>query len=198
MWSVHDIGASIWKNQRQMTIPPRDDDDLSHDNRSLGGGPGRVGTRVVDDVDRAILRELTAEGRLSVNELAGRVNVSRATAYKRVARLEADGVITGYTALVDPHAAGRDLAALLLITVAQAHWRVVRDQLTRLPGLEYLGLAAGRIDFVALVRVADVNELRDVVLDRLHEIDGVQDSQTLFLLDEDGHPAVSRWPRPAA
>ena len=177
-----------------MSRPTFDSNDSSDDDPSSALQTGRVATRVVDQVDEAILQELTAEGRLSINELAGRVNVSRATAYKRVARLEEDGVITGYTALVDPHAAGRDLAALLLITVAQAHWRVVREQLSHLPGLEYLGLAAGRIDFVALVRVADVTELRDVVLDRLHEIDGVQDSQTLFLLDEDGHPAVSRWP----
>lgn len=156
---------------------------------------GRTGTRELDGVDRAIVAELAADGRLSVNELAGRVKVARATAYKRLSRLEGDGVITGYTALVDSHAMGRDLAAVLLITISQAHWRAVREQLAELPGLEYLGMAAGRIDFVALVRVADVAELRDVVLGRLHEIDGVQDSQTLFLLDEDGTPGLGR-PRP--
>src|SRR5665811_1296003 len=99
-----------------MSFPQGNSGDLSREAPSSAAATGRVGTRVVDDVDRAILRELTAEGRLSINELAGRVNVSRATAYKRVARLEEDGVITGYMALVDPHAAGRNLAALLLIT----------------------------------------------------------------------------------
>lgn len=178
-----------------------DPDDSSAPTGSAPGAGGRTTSRDLDQVDRAILAELAADGRLSVNELAGRVKVARATAYKRLARLEDDGVITGYTALIDSHAIGRDLAAVLLITISQAHWRAVRERLTELPGLEYLGMAAGRIDFVALVRVADVAELRDVVLSRLHEIDGVQDSQTLFLLDEDGTPGRGRpvpgAPRPA-
>lgn len=160
-------------------------------------GAGRTGTRALDEVDRAIVSELTTDARLSVNELARRVKVARATAYKRLSRLEEDGVITGYTARVDSHALGRDLAAVLLISISQAHWRPIREQLAELPGLEYLGMAAGQVDFVALVRVADVAELRDVVLRRLHEIDGVKDSQTLFLLDEDGTPGLGR-PLPAA
>ena len=50
--------------------------------------------RPLDEVDRRILAELQADGRLSVNELAARVNVARATAYQRLQRLEADAVIT--------------------------------------------------------------------------------------------------------
>ena len=62
--------------------------------------------RALDDVDRRILAELTRDGRVSVRTLAERVHVSRANAYARVDRLVGDGVITGYTAQIDPERAG--------------------------------------------------------------------------------------------
>jgi DNA-binding Lrp family transcriptional regulator len=57
-----------------------------------------VSSRRLDDVDRRMLGILVDEGRMSVNELAARVNVSRATAYSRFERLRRDGVITGVRA----------------------------------------------------------------------------------------------------
>ena len=56
----------------------------------------------LDDVDRRIVAALVEDGRLSVNGLAGQVGVSRATAYARLDRLRSEGVITGFTATVDP------------------------------------------------------------------------------------------------
>ena len=52
----------------------------------------------LDSVDATLVRELVADGRLSMNELATRAGVSRATAYSRVERLRRDNVITGFTA----------------------------------------------------------------------------------------------------
>src|SRR5690606_36347310 len=66
----------------------------------------------LDDVDRRIVAALVADGRLSINELASRVGVSRATAYARLDRLRANGVITGFTAKVDPAKVGHGVAAL--------------------------------------------------------------------------------------
>ena len=56
----------------------------------------------MDDADRQIVEALRADGRMSMRALADLVHVSRASAYTRVARLEREGVITGYAALIDP------------------------------------------------------------------------------------------------
>ena len=61
-----------------------------------------------------MLALLLDNGRLSINELAAKANVSRATAYNRFDRLRANGVVTGFTAVVDPDQVGLDVAALVL------------------------------------------------------------------------------------
>jgi DNA-binding Lrp family transcriptional regulator len=139
----------------------------------------------LDEIDRAMVRELVADGRLSVNALAERAHVSRATAYGRFKRLCDSGVIRGFSALVDPARVGLPITALILVNVEQNSWREVRDELKTLPGLEYLAFTSGGFDMVLLVRVPDVVALRDVVLVRLHGSPRVRDTQTIFVLDED-------------
>jgi DNA-binding Lrp family transcriptional regulator len=142
-------------------------------------------SRVLDATDRHLLAVLQRDGRISVNELAAEVSVSRATAYQRLERLRAAGVLKGFTAVVDPAAAGLSIAALILANVEQHAWRAARDKLRHLPGLQYLAMTTGGFDFALLVRVADVETLRDVVLDRLQGMPEVRSTQTVFVLEED-------------
>lgn len=134
---------------------------------------------------------LVDEGRISVNELAARVGVSRATAYTRYDRLVAEGVISHFRADVDPHAIGLDVAAMILINVEQGAWPTARDKISRLPGVEYVALTSGEFDFVLLVRAPDIAALRDVVLHRLQGMPEVRSTETIFILDEERHPPGS-------
>jgi DNA-binding Lrp family transcriptional regulator len=138
----------------------------------------------LDATDRQVVKELRADGRLSVSELAGRANVSRATAYQRLARLQETGVIRRFTVDVDHRKMGLPIAALVLVTVVQHAWRGVGERLRRLPGVEWLALSTGSFDYVLLVRAPDVDHLRDVILEGLQSMSEVQSAQTLLLLDE--------------
>jgi DNA-binding Lrp family transcriptional regulator len=149
---------------------------------SSGGG------RALDGVDRRLLAALVDDGRISVNELAARAGVSRATAYSRFERLRAEGVITGFRAEVSPSALGVTIAAMILVNVDQGAWAAVREELVHLPGVEYVAVTSGGFDFIVLVRVRDIESLRDVVLQRLHRIPAVKTTQTVFVLDEDRRP----------
>lgn len=142
----------------------------------------------VDDVDRAILKALTEDGRIAVTELAARVSVSRANAYARLARLESDGVIKGYGVRIDPRAIGLEVAALIFLTTEQSEWREIREQLLQIPEVEFVGFATGDLDFVVLVRAAHTDELRDVVLERFIALPGVRKTQTVLLLDDVDRP----------
>ncbi|MGH4025317.1 MAG: Lrp/AsnC family transcriptional regulator, partial [Pseudonocardiaceae bacterium] len=113
------------------------------------------------------------------------------TAYARYDRLVADGVISRFRADVDPHAIGLDVAAMILINVEQGSWPTTRDQVSRLPGVEYVAVTSGGFDFVLLVRVPDIAALRDVVLYRLQAMPEVRSTQTIFVLDEERHPSGS-------
>jgi DNA-binding Lrp family transcriptional regulator len=140
----------------------------------------------VDEIDKTLLRQLVADGRISMNELAARTGVSRATAYSRVERLRRDGVITGFTATVDPARVGLGVTALILLNVRQGDWRAARDAFLAIPGVVYLAMTSGAFDMVMLVRAADVHHLRDVVLGELHDVPQVRSSQTIFVLEEHG------------
>jgi DNA-binding Lrp family transcriptional regulator len=148
----------------------------------------------LDAVDHALLQHLVADGRISMNELAARTGVSRATAYSRVERLRRDGVITGFTATVDPSRAGLGVTALILLNVRQADWRAARDHLLAIPGVVYLAMTSGAFDMVMLVRAADVHHLRDVVLGELHDVPQVRSTQTIFVLEEHGPLPLPRSP----
>jgi DNA-binding Lrp family transcriptional regulator len=138
-----------------------------------------------------MLSILVDEGRASVNEVASRAGVSRATAYARYDRLVANGVIRGFRADVDPHAIGLDIAAMIMVNVEQGSWPTTRDKVSRLPGVEYVALTSGEFDFVLLVRVPDIAALRDVVLYRLQGMPEVRSTHTVFVLDEERRPIGS-------
>jgi DNA-binding Lrp family transcriptional regulator len=140
--------------------------------------------RELDAVDRSILEALHDDARLSVNALAEEVGISRANAYRRLDRLQSDGVIRGFAARIDPGAVGRPLGVIVLISVQQARWKDVLERLAALEDVDYLAATSGEFDFLALLRVPDIQTLRDVVLERMHAIPGVTGTRTTFVLDE--------------
>ncbi|MDF5753593.1 Lrp/AsnC family transcriptional regulator [Spongiactinospora sp. TRM90649] len=149
----------------------------------IGRSAGRPAAPI-DDIDRAIIRALRDDGRLSVRALAERVSVSRSNAYTRLERLIDDGVITGFTALVDPVRAGLATGAYVLVTMEQHSWREIAARLREIPYIEHLAFVGGDVDLVMLVRTPDNASLRDVVLARIHAVEGVRSTRTWLIFDE--------------
>lgn len=145
---------------------------------------GQKNSRPPDATDLAILRELTRDGRISINELAQRVNLSRTNAYARVARLRDDGVIEAFTVRVDPKKVGLPVAALVAVNVEQKDWRRLREKLDSFEEIEYYAFTTGEFDLVLLVRAPDNDTLRDVILERLSAIEGVRTTTTFVILDD--------------
>jgi len=153
--------------------------------QNVESGPVLAGPlRQIDDVDRALIEALLADGRISLTDLADQVNVSRSTVHARVQRLRDDGVIQGFTAIVDPAVLGFGVAALVFLDVEQHDWRGLRDELATLPGVEYLALCAGRFDMVMVVRAESIAALRDVLLERIQRMPDVSSTETVLILDE--------------
>jgi len=155
---------------------------------SLGAAPPGTLSKTpavpLDAIDRRILQLLSSDGRASVREVAERARIGRATAYNRIRRLQDSGVIRGFTVVVDPRKAGPGLAAYVYVKIDQQGWRTLGNVVAALPGVEHVALVSGEFDLLVLVRVHDPSDLRDVVLEQLHAIDGVTATQTTFVLDE--------------
>ncbi|WP_372697093.1 Lrp/AsnC family transcriptional regulator [Arthrobacter sp. JSM 101049] len=138
----------------------------------------------LDDVDHRILAELTRDGRQSVTTVAQNVHVSRAHAYSRINRLQDEGVISRYMAVVDPVKAGLRSSAYVTLKLRQHSWRELRERLAALPEVHHIGLVGGNFDVILLVRAKDNVDLRRVVFEHLQSMPGVLDTQT-FLIFED-------------
>ncbi len=114
----------------------------------------------MDSLDRAIIAELEADGRLTNVELAGRVGVTPGPCLRRVQRLEAEGVIRGYRAVIDPGAVGRAFEVLLDLTLeGQDADTVARFEETMigLDEVRELRRLFGTPDYFARVAVADLD-----------------------------------------
>jgi Lrp/AsnC family transcriptional regulator, leucine-responsive regulatory protein len=157
--------------------------------RAAGERPATRMSEVLDRVDHRILEVLRDDGRVSVAALAERCGVSRASAYARLERLRTEGIVEGFSVRVDHHRLGLPIAAIVLISGRQPAWRSLRDQLRAMPEIEYCAFTTGEYDALILVRVPDVETLRDVILERLQSMPSVRATQTIFVLDE-----VVRWP----
>jgi DNA-binding Lrp family transcriptional regulator len=146
--------------------------------------PQRHSVAELDDIDHAILRQLEADGRLSMRTLAERVRVSRSNVYARVERLVSEGVITGFTVRTDPVQAGLGTTAYVLLDVDQTSWREVSAQLREVPYVAHLCLVGGDVDMMMLVRTPDNVTLRDVVLAQVHAIAGIRSTRTWLVFEE--------------
>ncbi|NGN65426.1 Lrp/AsnC family transcriptional regulator [Streptomyces sp. A7024] len=147
-------------------------------------GPHPRPPRPLDDIDRAIIRLLRADGRASIRSVAEQVHVSRANAYARINRLLDDGVIRGFTARVDQERAGQGTSAYITLKIVQNTWRSVREQLERLPGAAHIALVGGDFDVLLLVHTSDNRALRDLVLTRIQAIPEVLSTRTLLVFEE--------------
>lgn len=145
---------------------------------------GVAGAASLDRIDREILAELARDGRMSVAKVAENVHISRAHAYTRIARLTEEGVITRFTALVDPVKSGRTSSAYVTLKVEQRAWRELKEELRLVPEVEHIALVGGDFDVILLVRAIDNADLRRIIFDQLQSMSGVLDTQT-FLIFED-------------
>lgn len=125
-----------------------------------------------DQTDRQLITLLQANARASTAELARKLGIARTTVVARLARLEAAGVIVGYTAKLGSEAQDRGVQAFVGITVQPRAGREVVKTLTSFPELRQLASVSGEFDYMALLRAESTMRL-DALLDEIGEIEGV-------------------------
>jgi DNA-binding Lrp family transcriptional regulator len=135
----------------------------------------------MDDLDRQLIALLRGNARLPVATLARHLKVARGTVQNRIARLERDGVIAGYTVRLRARDEDRRIVALMLLAIEGNSVEDVLFTLRGDPAVSALHTTNGRWDVVAELR-ADTLEEFDRVLGRIRRIDGVATSETNLLL----------------
>jgi DNA-binding Lrp family transcriptional regulator len=135
----------------------------------------------MDDLDRQLVALLRTNARAPAATLARTLRVARGTVQNRIAKLEREGVIAGYTVRLAVADDGRRIAALMLIAVEGNNVEKVLRSLRGDPAVATLHTTNGRWDIIAELR-ADSLEDFDRVLSRIRRIEGVANSETNLLL----------------
>ncbi len=135
----------------------------------------------MDDLDRQLVGLLRGNARLPAATIARTLRVARGTVQNRIARLEQEGVIAGYTVRLAAPDEGRRITALMLIAVEGNNVEKVLRSLRGDASVSALHTTNGRWDIIAELR-ADTLEEFDRVLSRIRRIEGVANSETNLLL----------------
>ena len=140
----------------------------------------------IDTIDRRILAELQRDGSLSVDQLSERVGLSRNACWRRMKRLEDDGVIAGRVALVDAEKIGLGLSVFILVRTSRhdPDWlKLFRDAVTALPEITGVYRMSGDLDYILRARVADVKAY-DRLYQRLISRVPLTDVSASFVMEE--------------
>lgn len=126
-----------------------------------------------DALDRNLIALLQANARESTANLARQLGVARTTVVARLARLERDAVIVGYTVRLGLDAQRPQVRAHVGISLSPKRSAAVVARLQAIPELLQLSSVSGEFDYIAILR-AETTARLDVLLDEIGEIDGVQ------------------------
>lgn len=135
----------------------------------------------MDDTDRQLLSLLRDNARVSVAALAKVLRVARGTVQNRLAKLESDGTIVGYTVRLKPQVEQHRIRAYMTLAVVGNRDQAVMTALRGDPAVSALHSTNGRWDVVAELQ-ADSLEAFDRVLGRIRLLDGVGKTETSLLL----------------
>jgi Lrp/AsnC family leucine-responsive transcriptional regulator len=143
--------------------------------------------KILDRTDRRILECLQDDGRISNVNLARKVNLTPTPCIERVKRLERQGYIRGYTALLNPEMVNASL--LVFVEIDLSHnspdaFRKFRDEARRLPEILDCHLVSGNFDYLIKARVSDMKAYRELLGEKILSLPGVNDSRSYVVMEE--------------
>ncbi len=144
-------------------------------------------SKELDRIDRNILNELQKDGRISNVELSKRVGLSPTPCLERVRRLERQGYITGYTALLNPQFLDASLLVFVEITLNRGAPDVFEQfnaAVQKLDDIQECHLVSGDFDYLLKTRVSDMGAYRRLLGDTLLRLPGVNDTRTYVVMEE--------------
>ena len=145
----------------------------------------------MDDKDKKILDVLKENSKLSTQQISKKISIPITTVHHRMKKLEEEGIIKKYTVVLDYKKIGKPISAFVLINVDYKLLKQIKktqDELTKKLKLHHSVEEASRItggtDLIIKIRVKDVDELDDFVTMYLRNLDGIEKTQTMVILNE--------------
>jgi Lrp/AsnC family leucine-responsive transcriptional regulator len=140
----------------------------------------------LDRIDRNILAALSRDGRLSASELAAAVGLSKTPVQARVRRLEKDGFIRGYTAVIDRERMGEGHVAFVQVKLSDTRSLALAEfnrAVQAVPEIEQCHMMAASFDYLLKVRTRDIAAYRRVLGERISALPHVAQTSTFVAME---------------
>lgn len=141
----------------------------------------------LDETDRKILRILQRNSNLTVKELAAKLHLSTSPTFERQKRLERDGYIERYMAVVNPHKVGNGIMVLCNIRLKQHSQELIQEFMDVVQNLEEITECyntSGDYDFLIKVYAHDMKSYQQFMLNTLGTINCIGSLHSIFVIDE--------------
>ena len=146
---------------------------------------------MVDEKDLAIIEVLKHNSSFSTQQISKKTSIPITTVHNRIKKLEKEGIIEGYTIRLNNKKIGRPIAAYIHITVdyklmkeKKMSQHELAKKLRQRESVEEASMVAGPTDIIIKVRVKDIDELDNFVTKYLRNIEGIEKTQTMVVLNE--------------
>ncbi|MFK7762088.1 MAG: Lrp/AsnC family transcriptional regulator [Roseobacter sp.] len=143
--------------------------------------------RDLDRIDQRILEELEANGRLSIVDLAARVNLTNTPCSERVKRLEKSGFITGYRATLNMKKLGLGHLTVVQVSLTATGGDNSLDAFNiaveAVPEIESCMMLAGSFDYLLTVRTRDIAHFREVLGDKINKLPNILQTNSFAVME---------------
>jgi DNA-binding Lrp family transcriptional regulator len=141
---------------------------------------------IPDKTDVKILKVITEDARLSYRKIAKKIGVSTLTVLSRMKKMEENGVIKGYSALIDHKQLGLDMTAILEVKTSKGH-SSIKDQLKKLENVYGIWGVTGQNDLMILAKFSDTDMLSKFTkkIFSIPAVDGIETHLVLDTIKED-------------
>ena len=142
--------------------------------------------KIADQIDKRILRELSADARVTNNELAERVGLSASACLRRLRRLEEVGAIKGYSAIIDPAIEGWTMTALASVRVRREHddeIRMFEAAVLNWDEVLECHLVTGSRDYMLKVMCGGLEDYERFIKDKIAKLKCVDTIETSFVMN---------------
>lgn len=140
----------------------------------------------LDRYDRKILDVMSRDGRVSITDLAKEIGLSKSPTQARLRRLEAEGVITGYRAMLDPVRLGLDHVAFVEVKLNDTRESALRSfnkAIAQMPEIEQAHMMASNFDYLLKVRTTNMSAYRAVLGEKISALPHVASTSTFVVME---------------
>ena len=141
----------------------------------------------IDELDKRILKHLQEDSKKTNKEIANDLKLSVTAIYERIKKLERDGVISKYVALVNPESVGKGFMVLCQIKLIQHKKEILtkfEKDITSLPEVIECLHVSGDYDYILKVLVKDMHEYREFMVAKLTSLDHIGSTKSVFTINK--------------